>query len=379
MDIQRPYWHQRVQDLWDKSPIVWLAGVRRAGKSTFIKSYKNALYFNCDLPSVQEEVANPELFFKNNRAKIYIFDEIHQLPEASMLLKIGADHIRGAKFLATGSSTIIASSKFKDSLTGRKRDLHFSPILIQELESFNASLNKRLLHGGLPPALMSDKYDREFYSEWLDSFYARDIQELFKVEKRQPFLKTLEYLIVANRTMLDVTKLSQAAGISRPTAIKYLEILSITKAMSVIRPFSRNSEQEIVSQPKVYAFDTGFYCYSNNIKELRNEDCGNLLENLTLENFQAAGFGKDIKYWRNKQKVEIDFVLPTDQRSIIAIECKWKEKNFEDDALQVFRNKYPNGENWIITSDSKSRIVKNKKMALRFINIYDLPQAIADL
>lgn len=379
MYIARPFWEKKITQAWTKSPIVWLAGVRRSGKTTFAESIRNARYFNCDLASTQELVSDPEKFYKFNRAKTYVFDEIHQLPEASMLLKIGADTQKDSYFLATGSSTLVASKKFKDSLSGRKRNIHFVPILIQELEDFNVSLEKRLLFGGLPPALLSDSFDREFYSEWLDSFYARDVQEIFAVEKRQPFLKTLEYLISSNGNLFEVTKLGQVSGITRPTVVKYLDILEATKAITVIRPYSQNSEQEIVSQPKVYSFDTGFYCYTHNIRDLRTEDCGLLLENLTLENLQANGYGNDVRYWRTKSKIEIDFVLPSGRNSVHVIECKWKERNFDDSAINVFRRRYPTGKNWIVTSDSKTREVTQRGMKFKFINIYDLPAELLKL
>ncbi len=179
--------------------------------------------------------------------------------------------------------------------------------------------------------------------------------------------------------MLGITKLSQASGISRPTATKYLEALEVTKAISIIRPYSQNAEQEIVSQSKVYAFDTGFYCYVNNIRELRSEDCGLLLENLVLENFQAYGHGKYIRYWRTKQKHEIDFVLPIERDKVLAVECKWKEKNFDEGNLKIFRKKYPEGENWIITSDSKTRYERAKDLNYHFINIMDLHKVIESL
>ncbi len=379
MDISRSFWQKKIELAWERAPIVWLSGVRRSGKTTFVESLNDTAYFNCDLRSVQEDVADPESFFKKNKAKVFVFDEIHQLPEASMLLKIGADTQKNVKFLATGSSTLVASKKFKDTLSGRKRNIHFTPVLIQEMEAFGADLKKRFLHGGLPPALLANRLDPDFYAEWLDSFYARDIQELFAVEKRQPFLKALEYLIAANGNQFEITKLGQASGVSRPTVAKYLDILEVTRAVSVVRPFSGNVEQEIVSQPKVYAFDSGFYCHVQNIKELRSEDCGLLLENLVLENIQATGFGNDVRYWRTKNKNEIDFVLPLERGSVHAIECKWKEKNFDDSSLQIFRRRNPKGLNWVVTSDSKTRIVKSKLMSIQFINIFDLPVFISSL
>lgn len=379
MEIDRSFWLERIQKSWTKRPIVWLAGVRRSGKTTLAEAIPDSTYINCDLPSQQRQLAEPEDFFKNLKTKTVIFDEIHQLPEATMLLKIGADHFKDKKILATGSSTLIASKKFKDSLTDRKRNIHFLPVLVSELEAFSSTLKKRILHGGLPPSLLSDEVDNDFFGEWMDSFYARDIQELFAVEKRQPFLKVLEYLLIANGTQFEMTKLGQVSGVTRPTVTRYLEILENTKAISLIKPFSRNPLQEIVSQPKVYGFDTGFSCYAKGIKEPRNEDFGQYLENLVLETLQAHGYGENTHYWRTKSKHEIDFVLPISRDENLAIECKWHEKQFEDDNLYIFRKAYLKGSNWVVTSDSKTRLVKTKKMTIQFVNIFDLPEVITAL
>ena len=379
MSILRPFWSNRIQQSWSQRSIVWLAGVRRTGKTTLAETFDDSTYINCDLPSSQRLLEDPENFYKNLKTRIVIFDEIHQLPEASVLLKIGADHFKSKKILATGSSTLIASKKFKDSLTDRKRNLHFLPVLISELEAFKCDLKKRILFGGLPPSLLSDKLDNEFFGEWLDSFYARDVQEIFAVEKRQPFLKALEFLLMSNGTQLEVTKLAQAAGISRPTATKYLDILENTKALTVVRPFSKKSISEMTHQPKIYGFDTGFYCYVRGIKELRSEDCGVLLENLTLETLQASGYGADLCYWRTKSQQEIDFVIQLDRDKIIAIECKWKEKNFSANHVESFRRLYPDGPNWVVTSDSTTRTVETKNLKLEFISIFDLEKKLVAL
>lgn len=375
--ITRTFWLNKIIGEWDKRPVLWLAGVRRSGKTTLTQSIPNSLYLNCDLKSTQELIEDPEKFYRSTKENIIVFDEIHQLPEASIILKIGADQFKDKKIIATGSSMMIASQKFKDSLTGRKKNIHFPPLLIEELELFNVDLKKRLLFGGLPQSIIQKQLDHDFFAEWIDSFYARDIQELFKVAKRQPFIKTLEFLIEANGNQFEVSKLAQSAGISRPTAIKYLDILEVTKAITLVRPFSNNVDSEIVSQPKIYIFDTGFYCHVQRIKELRNEDCGLLLENLVLENFQSKDKGQNIYYWRTKQKNEIDFVYPVSRTDVIAIECKWKEAQFSDQNLKVFRARYPKGQNWVITSDSKTRKIQTKDLELNYINIFDLPQFIS--
>jgi predicted AAA+ superfamily ATPase len=379
MAIERPFWYSKIVKSWEKAPIVWLQGLRRLGKTTLAKSFPNSVYFNCDLPSTQEDVHNPEAFLKEFRKKILILDEIHQLPEASLILKIAADEYPSIKVLATGSSTLVASKKFKDTLSGRKRSIHFLPVLVEELNLFKVDLNNRLLRGGLPPPLLASEIDLDFYGEWLDSFYARDIQELFAIEKRQPFLKALEYILSENGKLFEATKLAQVSGVSRPTIIKYLDALELTKAITILRPFTKNSEQEIVSQPKIYGFDTGFCCYVQGIRSLTTKDIGTLLENLTLETFQANGLGAQLKYWRTKSKQEIDFVLPLKRDFVLAVECKWKEKNFDPSTIISFRARYPQGENWTVTSDSISRTEKIKGISFKFINIYDLHKEISSL
>src|SRR5439155_4436163 len=52
-----------------------------------------------------------------------VLDEIHRLPNPSEMLKIAADHYPRTRVIATGSSTLGASTKFRDTLAGRKRDL----------------------------------------------------------------------------------------------------------------------------------------------------------------------------------------------------------------------------------------------------------------
>ena len=156
--IRRPFWQERIENAWREAPIAWLCGVRRCGKTTLAESLgtDRVLLVNCDLPAVEDMVRDPELFFRSCSKPVVVFDEIHQLRDPARLLKIGADGFPKLKILATGSSTLGASKKFRDTLTGRKRTIHVPPVLWDELSAFGVSLAQRLYHGGLPPALLAD-------------------------------------------------------------------------------------------------------------------------------------------------------------------------------------------------------------------------------
>ena len=196
--IKRPFWLDRIEKAWGEAPVVWLTGVRRSGKTTLAQSVggDQITYINCDLPVVTDMVADPELFYRTCTRPMVIFDEIHQLRDPSRLLKIGADLFPDLKILATGSSTLAASRKFRDTLTGRKRTVHLTPVLWDELSAFrNSSLLKRLYHGGLPQALLAEIKEPGFYREWMDSFFARDIQRLFAFRDPDKFNALFEYVM----------------------------------------------------------------------------------------------------------------------------------------------------------------------------------------
>jgi len=347
--IDRPLWQARLTAAWRQAPIVWLTGPRRVGKTVLAQTVSGAEFLNCDLPSVAARLADPESFYRSLRQPCVVFDEIHQLPDPSRLLKIGADGFPKLKILATGSSTLAATQKFRDSLTGRKRVVEMVPVLYGELPAFGlADLRVRLLRGGLPPALLAAEPDPEFYGEWLDSYFARDVQELFRLEKRAGFLSVLELLLRQSGGMLDVSKLAGESQISRPTVTHWLEVYEITHVVHLLRPFSGGNRREIVAQPKAYGFDTGLVCHARGWNVLRPEDCGVLWEHLVLDSLIAAGAPK-IHFWRDKQQREVDFVVPRGRDMVDAIECKWQPEAFDTRGLKAFREQYPHGRNYVVS------------------------------
>lgn len=350
--ISRPFWIERIEGCWRKAPIVWLSGVRRVGKTTLAAELGNAEFLNCDLPSVQNLLDDPEAFYRSLSQPRLILDEVHQLPDPSRLLKIGADAFPNLKILATGSSTLAATQKFRDSLTGRKRNLHLAPVRHDELRAFGIrDLRHRLHRGGLPPALLAGEYDPGFYSEWLDSYYARDVQELFRVEKRGGFLKLVESVLRLSGGQLAATALANVCGLSRPTVQTYLDVLELTHVAAFVRPYSGGGPRELVRQPKVYGFDTGFVAFARGWADLRPEDCGLLWEHLVLDRLLSDPAEPKVRYWRDKDQHELDFVIPGVRGMVDAIECKWDAARFDPKNLKIFRTLHPTGKNFVVAAN----------------------------
>ena len=347
----RPFWLQRIEQAWQEAPIAWLCGVRRCGKTTLAEALggERALFVNCDLPSVEDMVRDPQLFYRSCTRPVVVFDEIHQLRDPARILKIGADAFPKLKIIATGSSTLAASKKFRDTLTGRKRTVHLLPVLWDELPVFGVPLYRRLYHGGLPPALLADSKRPALYREWMDSFFARDLQRLFGFRDIDRFNALLEYVMRQSGGQIEVTRTAAALGITRPTVQSHLRALEVTNAITLVRPFHGGGQNELVKMPKIYAFDTGFVSFARGWDPLRPEDYGLLWEHLVLDHLRAHFPEQPVRYWRDKAGREVDFVLAPRRDEVDAIECKWDPGAFDSSSLKVFRSYYTKGRNYLIT------------------------------
>src|SRR3989338_6110861 len=162
--VRRSYWIEKIEDYWKERSLLWLTGVRRAGKTSLCHSLGKVEYFDCELPRVRRMMEDPEGFLLGLKGKRIVLDEVHRLPNPSEFLKITSDHYPTVRVLATGSSTLGASRKFKDTLTGRKLQLWLTPMIFRDLTDFKKeNLKHRLLYGGLPPFFQaSTLYERGF-------------------------------------------------------------------------------------------------------------------------------------------------------------------------------------------------------------------------
>ena len=201
-------------------------------------SLENSAYYDCELPRVRHILDDPESFLENLTTKRITLDEIHRLDNPSELLKIAADHFPNIKVIATGSSTLSASKKFKDTLTGRKTNIWLPPMLANESELFgNINFEHRLLFGGLPPFFSQEELPEEDFTEWLGDYWAKDIQELFNIANKHSFQRFTELLLANSGCTFEATKYAAACEVSRNTINKYLYILSQTFCRSYCKTF----------------------------------------------------------------------------------------------------------------------------------------------
>ncbi len=378
--LNRPFWLARLADAWRERSVIWLMGVRRAGKTVLAQSVPKGEYLDCERPSVRRQLEDPESFLAQRRGGTVVLDEIHRLPDAAQLLKLAADHFPTTKVLATGSSTLGASARFRDTLAGRKREVWLTPMVQADLQAFSrVDIQRRLLRGGLPPFFLADTVPERDFQEWTDSYWAKDVLELFRLERRHAFQRLLELLMAQSGGIFEATPLARACEVSRPTISTYLAVLEATFVMHVVRPFAHSGAAEIIAAPRVYGFDTGFVCHHRGWHQLRREDCGPLWEHLVLNQLHAHCGREPVHYWRTKHGNEIDFVLARRGRPPVAIECKWTADSFAPAGLKAFRNRYPAGDNIVVAEDVDRAFTKHfGGLAVRFIGIDAIAQEVAN-
>jgi len=372
--IQRKIWINLIENSWKEKNILWLTGVRRVGKTFLCKTLPDILYFDCELPRIRQQLADTEIFLENHHNKRLVLDEIHRLMNPSEILKIAADHFPSTKIIATGSSALEASRQFKDTLTGRKKNILLTPMLFSDLIDFKRkNIVHRLKYGGLPDFFLEKSFPEKDFQEWIDSFWAKDIQQLFRLQQQYSFQKFVEMIFTQSGQQFEASRFAAPCEVSRTTIGNYLSVLENTWIANVIRPFSSRKSIEITSAPKVYAFDTGFVSYFKGWQIFREDDYGLLWEHLVLNELQGRQDIYKINYWRDKRAHEIDFIITKPGFPPLTIECKWKDNHFNPKNLISFRKNYPNGNNYVVACNVKEPYIRKiSGLKINFINLQSI-------
>jgi predicted AAA+ superfamily ATPase len=376
--VRRRFWLDALQRAWLRRRVVWLSGVRRAGKTVLVQSLADSEHFDCERPRVRRLLEDPEAFLDGVRGRRIVLDEVHRLGNPSELLKIAADHYPDVHIVATGSSTLGASRKFRDTLAGRKSEVWLTPMVLADLEDFQApDMPHRFIRGGLPPFFLAEDLPEVEFQEWTDAYWAKDVQELFRLERRSSFLRFFELLMIQSGGVFEATRFARECEVSRPTIANYLGALEATFVVHVVRPFSSRRQHEIVAAPKVYGFDTGFVCYHRGWHELRREDMGTLWEHFVLNELHANLQTRRVHYWRRKGGYEVDFVLVRRGRPPVAIECKWSAADLDWRGLEAFSADYPKATSYIVVADCPKPVRRQSGDAAA--TVLGLPDLIREL
>ncbi len=344
--IERSIKNQVVKDLGQK--VVFLAGPRRSGKTTFVKNLFS--YFNITESDARSRYLNwdsaedREMILKHTlptASGLIVLDEINKYPGWRNLLngfydKGGED----LKLLITGSAKLDCYKRGGDFLQGKYHYIRLHPLSLVELPSQTADdLTNLLTYGGFPePFFLASETETKHWSR--DNrlrLLKEDLLNLEQVSK----ISLVEQLMIRLPALvgnpLSLNGLREYFQISHQTVSRWLLMLENVYDIFRIHPFGAPSIRAIKTEDKHYHFD--WTQVSDAEPRFENLVACHLLKWCHFLQ-DTEGLDIELRYFRDLDKREVDFVILKNQKPEFFIECKLSSKEISP-SLRYLSKKFP--------------------------------------
>ena len=323
--------------------VVLVIGARQVGKSTMLKHLakeQKRTYVTMD-DDFSRELANsdPVLFFQTYKPPILI-DEIQKAPNLLERIKIMCDESEETGlFWLTGSQRKKLMEKSQESLAGRvgilklyalsqrekakyvnANELDFSFNCLQERQN-NMPQNdindvfEFIWRGGYADVQNATSEQMQvYYQSYIDNYLIADAvndEGITDVNSFKRFLRSLAALV---GNLLNYKTIAESAGISVPTARKWVSVLQDMDVIYLLEPYSNNELQRLVKTPKLYFCDTGLCAYLTRwlTKDSLRDGAagGHFYENYVVmelvKNYAYAKSNAVLSFYRDSNAKEID-------------------------------------------------------------------------
>ena len=316
------------QDLKEK--MVFLGGPRQVGKTTLAQSLiKNFVtghpaYLNWDDQEHRSIILSKS--WPSNQ-KLIVFDEIHKFARWRNLVKGFYDTQKtNHSFLITGSARLDYYRKGGDSLLGRYRYYRLHPFSISELNYDKDALKNLLFFGGFPEPLFrqNERTLRRWHLERLGRLIEDDLRGLERVREVSLVERLAEALPDRVGSPLSVKNLSEDLQVDFKTAENWITILENLYYAYRIPPFGAPKIRAVKKEQKLYLWDWS---------QIQNP--GARFENLVGSHLlkychfleDTEGHRMELRFIRDTDRREIDFVVIKDRKPLFAVECKSGENS----------------------------------------------------
>lgn len=315
-----------------KQKMVFLGGPRQVGKTTFshqlIPGYKDAhpAYLNWDNLEDRRVIQSGGW---RREHKLIVFDEIHKFRNWRSLIKGFYDKLKNThQFLVTGSARLDFYRKGGDSLLGRYHYLRLHPLSLPELQKqkFMDSLPDLIQFGGFPePFLKKDPVAlKRWHRQRKERLIYADIRDLEIVKE----ITNLELLCNALPervgSPLSRKNLAQDLEVDFKTVERWLTILENVYYAYRIAPFGAPKIRAVKKEQKIYLWDWS-----------EITEPGPRWENLVASHLlkychfleDTEGESMELRFLRDVDGREVDFVVLKNKKPLFAVECKTGEKS----------------------------------------------------
>lgn len=302
-------------------PVLTLNGPRQSGKTTLLKELFPAYkYLSFEDPDVRNAAHHDPRSFLEGYSKGVILDEVQRMPELFSYIQTIVDADKKAKFILSGSQNFLLNEKITQSLAGRVGKATLLPFSFSEIDK--GRLLKKDFYAQAFSGFYPGLYDRKippglFYSNYLETYIERDVRALKNVGDINQFVKFVRYLSGMCGSVLNLSDVANAIGISVNTAKAWISVLSASYVVFLLPPHFANFSKRLIKSPKLYFYDTGLVCYLQGIKEGRQIEKhylkGQLFENFVIAELLKKNYNAlqtpNLYFWRDHKGVEIDLII----------------------------------------------------------------------
>lgn len=329
-------------------PVLLVTGPRQVGKTTLLQRLAEARqgterkYVTLDDPDARFLAKRDPALFLQRYSPPVLIDEIQYATELFPYIKMSVDRSRRkGDFWLTGSQAFRLMQNVSESLAGRvgimnllglsDAEIYRTPsvpftteggrlmerLSVTKPRGLN-EIYRRIFRGSMPELCADETIDWEtYYRSYIDTYLQRDIRDLAQVADEMQFYSFMT--IVAAHTSKPVVyeELASAAGISAPTAKKWLSILASSHIIALVQPYHNNILKRVVKMPLLHFLDTGLAAYllkwgSPETLE-KGAMSGAFFESYVFseiyKSYLNAGKEPPIFYYRDKDQKEIDLLL----------------------------------------------------------------------
>ncbi len=326
---------------------VLVSGPRQVGKTTLAKAWSAAheqagrrtLYLNWDVAEDREAILRRP-WLEPLRIDALVADELHKYVRWKSWLKGLYDQQRQRlEVVVTGSARLDVFQRGGESLFGRVEALRLHPFSVGELThgrlvapprdwltlagpSVDASLWPQLeRRSGFPEPFLRDDplQHRRWSARRRQLLVHEELREISQIKE----LSLVEHLamLLPRRVgaPLSVNALREELQVAHDTVSSWLAALERLYFCFRIAPYQRRITRSLTKEQKLYLWD--WSAIEDDGARFENMVASHLLKSIHAWN--DIGYGEfDLKYLRDKQKNEVDFVVTERNKPIVLVECK---------------------------------------------------------
>lgn len=356
----RPRWLEpALTEASREHPVVVLTGARQVGKSTVLQHaapFRDWRYRSLDdLDVLAQARDDPAGLWAGVDA--IVLDEVQRAPTVLHAVKRAVDSDRGRRFVLSGSANLLLMQHVGESLAGRAVTFHLGPMTVGEIAGVAPpSLLADALSGTWPPETIGQATDPlpwllrglmpalltvqtpagrlRWWEGYVQTYLERDLRQMAQIADLADFRRLMALLALRCGQLLNQSDIARDAGLSQPTAHRYIGLLEMTHLFHRLPSFAGSRTTQLVKSPRGFWSDPALAVFLSGYYDLdslrASRELGGFFEALVFVHLAALAEQlvprARLSFWRTRATgAEVDFVV-THGRRQLAIEVKLTER-----------------------------------------------------